>query len=98
MMYDWNKFGNCISFQLKVNKHMTANNPERVKDYLCKAFENFDPGDCQHHPCSQIIGDAVKYLNKMGWQAGIIDWGNDIGAQFTCVSPRNEWYRSHFNH
>ena len=69
---------------------------ERVKDYLIAAFNTANPHKPKSHPCFDVIIKAEKLMTELGWKVGFYDWGEGKGLQYTCISPNNEWYRSHY--
>lgn len=95
---NFNTVGVALSFQVKLLKHMSASNHVRVKDYLCAGFDTFPPKEIKNHPCAGVIKDAEEFLRKHGWKCGLYDWGPEKGIQYTCVSPNDEWYRSHYTY
>lgn len=95
---NFNTIGNILGLQTKLLKHMANDDPERVKDYVCAAFDNWNPMDAGNHPCVKILTEAQTFLKEHGWQCGTSDWGEGKGLQVTCVSPEDNWYRSHYNH
>ena len=96
-MYNFSLLGNCMSFNMKVMKHMEQNNPERVKDYICAAYDSFNPDNFNQHPCAEILRDANKFLRSKGWKVGMGIWKN-IGNQIIVISPNNDYYHSKYNH
>lgn len=97
MIYDWSSFDSRLAFETNLDRHITANDSERVGEYLCRAYDDFDPSFYSNHPCFWIISDAVKYLNKMGWTVDVCDCGED-DIQITCDSPDGKRYRSRFSY
>jgi len=98
-MYDFNLLGNSMSFISKLRKHLYAGDCERVKDYLCAAYDTFNPSPetIKLHPCFDLIQDAIKFIKSKGWEVGSGSWGN-IGCQLTIISPAGEYYHSKFKH
>ena len=96
MSINFDLLGEAMSFSMKVRKHVSDDNPYRVKDYLTVAFDNIDPRYPGQHPCFEVIKEGVSYLLNRGWRVTVYDWGEGKGEQFTCVSPSGEWFRSHY--
>lgn len=95
---NFNLLGESMSFNAKLLKHINAENPERVKDYLCAGFDSFNPKNIKCHPCLEMIRYAENFMRDKGWKCGLYNWGPEKGVQYTCVSPNDEWYRSHYQH
>lgn len=95
---NWGVPAQAMSYQMKLIKHMNLNHEDKVKDYLVAGFDNFNPGDFLDHPCMSVIKDAANWLMSKGWKVGVYDWRGEKGLQFTCISPNNEWYRSHYKY
>lgn len=93
----FNSFGTAMGFQMKVMKHMESNNPEKVKDYMCAAYDTVNPETAANHPCIDIIREAKKFLENNGWKVGTMAW-KDQGVQLVCISPDGSFYRSHYQH
>lgn len=96
-MYNFSMLGNCMSFNTKVLKHIEQNNPERVKDYVCAAYDTFNPDHFKDHPCFEILKDANKYLRSKGWKVAMGNW-KSIGNQIIIISPDGRYYHSKFQH
>lgn len=96
-MVDFTNFGQVISYQAKLLKHMEHNDPDRIKDYLCAGFSSVEPTSIEDHPCGDIIKKAVDILVKNGWKIGFGDW-KTIGRQLICISPEGKYYHSRFTH
>lgn len=94
-MIDFTNFGQLISYQVKLLKHIEHNDPDRIKDYLCAGFSSVEPISIEDHPCGEIIKDAVDILVKNGWKVGFDNW-KTIGRQLICISPKDEYYHSKF--
>ena len=92
-MYDFSLVGNVLSFNVKMMKHIESDNLDRVKDYLCSAFDTFDPIEKQSHPCLEIIKEGVNLLVSNGWNVGVTEW-KDIGRQLVIISPDDKYYHS----
>lgn len=95
---NFNNMGDAMGFRSKLLKHMNERNGERIKDYLTVAFNNVDPHKPETHPCFDVINKAEKLMAELGWKTGFYDWGEGKGLQYTCVSPDNRWYRSHYTY
>lgn len=97
-MYNFNLLGNAMSFNSKMIKHIQSNNPLRVKDYICAAFDTFNPSyDPSDHPCWDTISQGVKYLKSLGWK---VFPAKDIrgNIQIFLKAPTGEYYHSHYNY
>lgn len=96
---NFNNAGACLSFEMKLRKHINAGNCYRVKDYLCAAYNTWCPkGDnFAGHPCCASISEGTEFLKSHGWHVGLSEWKN-IGEQLICVSPNDEYYHSSYNY
>lgn len=92
-------FDMVMGFDLKIRKHIENNNPDRVKDYLCKAYDTFNPSSktYKNHPCFEFISEGLEFLKRNGWITKISTWGGE-GRQLTLVSPDGSYYCSHYDH
>ena len=91
--------GKIIGYRVKLIKHMNdTKDPHRVKDYLTVGYDDIDPSSPESHPCWEDIKGASEWLKERGWKVMLYDWGTEKGVQFTCISPDNKWYRSHYDH
>lgn len=95
---NFNYLGESMGFNEKIKKHIADRNPEKLKDYLTHAFDNINPYYPEEHPCLLTIKAAEKVMWELGWKCGFYNWGDDKGLQYTCVSPDNRWYRSHYTY
>lgn len=93
--YDWSKFGHCMSFRTKLIKH--KDNPNRLKDYVLKVFDSFNPMIHKRHPMWSEIEEAIENMKKGGWKVGKFNW-KDRGIQMVCMSPDGEYYTSRYKH
>ena len=93
--YDFSKFGHCMSFQMKLIKHQ--NNPNRLKDYILKVFDEFNPMVHTRHPMWKEIEEAVDRLKKAGWKVGKMNW-KERGIQIVMQSPDGDYYTSRYEH
>lgn len=94
---NFNLFGQCMAFNLKLIKHREAGNCEKTKDYICAAFDTFNPVEYKNHPCWEQIHESIEFLKSQGWKVRYMDW-KDQGKQIVCVSPNEIYYRSKYNH
>lgn len=97
MQYNFSNLGHCMSLNSKLIKHMKDKNYPRLKDYICVAFDTFDPVNAKNHPCFDILNTAVKMIQDNGWSVGVGEY-KDIGKQMIVVSPEKHYYHSKFNH
>lgn len=95
---NFHQFGHVMGFEMKIKKHLESRNAERVKDYLCAAFNTWNPKNAENHPCIEFIREGQAFLKEEGWKVGLYNWGEEKGVQYTCVSPNDEWYRSHYEY
>lgn len=93
--YDWSRFGHCMSFRNKLIKH--RNNPERLKDYILKVFDSFNPMVHRQHPMWKEIEESIEVMKKSGWKVGKFTW-KDQGIQMVCISPEGAYYHSKYHH
>ena len=94
-MYNFDLLGHILSFNSKLHKHILANNPDRVKDYLCKAYDTISPANPKAHPCWDHIREGVKFLEAKGWKVGAAPW-KELGKQLIIISPDGAYYHSKF--
>ena len=97
-MYDFSMLGNCVSFIAKVQKHVNDKNCERLKDYICAAYDAHNPEIYKEHPCFDIIDKAIKdILRPNGWKVKVGTW-KSIGKQIIIISPAEEYFHSKYEH
>lgn len=97
-MYNFNNIEEKMSFRNKLAKHVDANDCIKIKDYICTAYDSFNPENFEEHPCFDSMLNAFKKILKPnGWKVGTMNW-KDKGIQLVVTSPDNEYYRSHFDH
>lgn len=94
-MYNFNMFGNCMSYISKLQKH--RNNPCRLVDYILTGFDVWDPTDRTNHPCWEHIQVAIATCKAHGWKFRSGVW-KELGIQLIALSPDGGYYHSKFNH
>jgi len=94
-LYNFHLFGNILSFNSKLMKHMGNRNCERLKDYICAAYNTFDPANHAAHPCYSVLKDAIKLIKGHGWRVAVCDY-KDQGKQIVVISPNGDYYHSNF--
>lgn len=99
MPYDFNQFGHVMNVNMKIAKHVSARNCNRVKDYICSAYDTFNPSKetYKNHPCFEMLSKGVDFLKTCGWKVGVAPW-KEIGEQVIIVSPDGDYYHSKFDH
>lgn len=89
--------GACLGFQMKLLKVICDEDEARVKDYLCAAFSGYNPIYKSTHPCDDAICKGISFLVSRGWKVGTAEW-KTIGIQLVCISPKDEYFHSNYNH
>lgn len=99
MHYDFSAVGAVMSFNMKIAKHVGSGNCNRVKDYICSAYDTFNPsrGTYKNHPCFEMISKGVDFLKARGWKVAVAPW-KEIGEQVIVMSPEGDYYHSKFDH
>ena len=97
MEVNFNLMGTAMGFNVKLLKHINAGDAERIKDYLCAAFDGKDPLNFDTHPCSDMIRAGIDLIKSKGWKVYVGKW-KTIGDQLIVVSPEGKYYHSKFEH
>lgn len=80
-----------------IQKYMNLDEPYKVKDCLISIYDDIDPSSPEAYECFKNVRDAVLWLYQKGWSVGVVDYGDDRKTQFTCVSPKKEWFHSNYS-
>jgi len=97
MAYDFNMLGQMLSARNKITKHIRANDPSRVKDYVVQFYDTWSPKQLKSHPLWEDLAAGIRVLNRSGWSVFTGVWKDD-GVQVIVRDPKGNCYRSHFNH
>lgn len=95
---DFNQLGVCTSFVVKMKRHLDSKNEERLKDYICAAYNTFNPFDMEKHPCyDTIIKPSIQFLREKGWIVYQDEW-KKLWIQVIVISPTKRYYHSSFKY
>ena len=96
--YNFSSFGQIMTFNIKLNRHIAHGQVERCKDYFVAAFDNVDPTSKRSaHPAQEVLEEAAALLKSNGWTIRVADW-KDRGKQMIVTSPSGDYYVSRFQH
>ena len=89
--------GELLHFAGKLQELLNNEDTERVKDYVCDAFDTWNPKLALLHPCHGMLRRGISYLVEHGWNFTIHRWG-DIGVQAIVANPSGEYFHSNYDH
>ena len=96
-MYNFNNFMHVMGYNNKLLKYKNANNPERLKDYICAAYDVFPASEMRNHPCYEVMEDCIhECMNPAGWKVKKTRHHGDF--QICCISPNVDEYYSHYDY
>ena len=79
-----------------IQNYILLGDQYRVKDCLIQLFSVIDPSTPEACEYYEQVKEAVLWLYEKGWSAAVIEYNDDLGTQFICVSPKNEWFYSNY--
>lgn len=84
-----------INYRRDLIKQVENGNEDRIKDFICAAFDTIDPIDPGQHPCWDEIGYAFNFLRSKAWKIYPAKDKNGV-IQVYLESPKNEFFHSHY--
>ena len=77
--------GDYETYERKIRKHISNDDPDRVKDYLCHYYDIHRVSSDAR--MGRFVHEVVSgFMRNHGWSLRV------NGDLFACVSPKNEWY------
>ena len=89
--------GELLHFAGKMQALINNEDDERIKDYICDAFDTWNPKLAILHPCHGMLRRGIAYLMASGWKFSIARWGN-LGVQAVLQDKNGNYYHSNYDH
>lgn len=65
-MCNFDSLGNAMGFNEKIKTHLKNQDCDRLKDYICAAYDTFNPEKAEDYPCFEPINEAIQFLKTRG--------------------------------